>query len=341
MRVFHRLVGQSTQGIQLSLRDLLPDLAVLVRRQDQTNRGDIHYARRDVLAEVGAVADAEQAAIPAALRTKHGRVALPAHPLPVNIDAAGLQRAVIATIATAVASVRSWRKARVHAGPACGDCGHWSCMVIRGDHSDARNDARAAALRPLAYLEAAAPLVRRWAGGPRLINDLVRHAAAIEQAIDSRAPEIYLGPCTAPDVKTETNAAGVITVRADEICGVDLYANHQDQAVDCPACGTTYSVADRREWVLPKMRDVWARPAEIADSLSSLDFPITRNNLDLWISRDKRRYRPDRPWLFPFPPILAVGIDDDGKPLYRFGDVADRVEHLRAEKARTEQEATR
>jgi hypothetical protein len=95
----------------------------------------------------------------------------------------------------------------------------------------------------------------------------------IERAIDSRQPELFLGPCDAPDVQTEL-VDGVVTVATDRICGVDLYGSLGDTEVECQACGCLYDIKERRAFMLESVRDVWARPAQIAEALTSLGTPV-------------------------------------------------------------------
>jgi hypothetical protein len=134
----------------------------------------------------------------------------------------------------------------------------------------------------------------------------------------------------------------------------------------CLACGATYDVAERREFMLEAAREVWARSHVIAAALNAWHLPIATNTLDKWISRDRAWKESGRPWPHPYPPILQVATDyqdengedimepllgPDGKPVldngvvvmkqaghaqYRVGDVIDRVVHkMRAEAART------
>ena len=130
----------------------------------------------------------------------------------------------------------------------------------------------------------------------------------------------------------------LVTVVARRICRTDLYARAGDTEVECSECGGRYQVAERNAWLLDAVRDVWARPALIASALSawpSQNIELTPGRLDQWISRDKRRHR-RCPVGEDCSCILQVGIDSAidaagvsvGKPLYRIGDVLDRLDAI-------------
>jgi len=265
-----------------------PELRTAWLRLDQVARGNTHGDRS---LELAAVEAAEAARVPAMLRTRDAQVALPANPLPVDLDAGALYRQALDWLATTPPD--------------------------------------AAGIRVLAD----APLV---------IQATRRLAQRVEEAIDRREPELYLGACDAPDtvhVESTVTEDGVVTFEVsttDRVCGVDLYGRAGDTAVTCRACGYEYPITARREQMLAEVRNLLERPKVIADALTSLDLPITANTLDKWISRDKRMQEQGREWPDGLPLILADPVyDDDGKPLYRVGAVIDRIEAMRAKSEQT------
>lgn len=327
---------------------LLPELATTVQRLDAVAKAIVHRAGPD---QVEQLAAAETVAIPARLRSREARVALVSHAVPVNLEAVDLEVGVRFTLTT-------WR-AHLHArygnparpaGPVCRWwCLHESCRVTR-DWGRTVPDA--------VWLQAAARWVRRDDAGAAIVADVLSAARRVEVMVDRREPEVYVGPCQAPDVRTWTDEDGTVHVAFDVdeqtgrerlsagVCGTHMFAQLGDRVVRCPACGTEYLIAARREWMLEQVRDVWARPAVIAAALAALDLDLTQNRLDQWISRDKRRHRSCWPGT-PCGHIVPVALDSDeldakgrpvGRPMYRVGDVLDRVEALRAERAARERE---
>jgi hypothetical protein len=107
------------------------------------------------------------------------------------------------------------------------------------------------------------------------------------------------------------------------VCGAKLYAGPNKTEIDCPSCGARYNVDERRATMLDKLDDEWATPAKIAAALASLDLPVTDKTINTWAQRAKQRRARNR---LPEPlDFYAVALDD-GKPLYRVGEVRAKVE---------------
>jgi hypothetical protein len=333
--------GEAFTRTVADLQALLPELAVTVTKQDVVGQPARHA--KDPLEEM----------IEAAGRVAGDARSLIANPMPVNLEAAALFAEVRALLIGAVTRI-----ARIHelpldfppaiAGPHHAWCMHPSCVAIAeaGRWGD----------RLCAWLIRHAETIRQYEAVAALIRDLERVRRWVETAIDRRDPDVYVGPCDAPDVEVsldgdvvrlateevvDEKTGELVTVVSDRICGVDLYANLGDLEVECPACRYTYQVADRKAWLLEAVRDVWARPALIASALTTHGMELNAARLDQWISRDKKRHKrcleDDGCGC-----ILQVGIDSDdvdadgrpvGKPLYRIGDVLDRLEALRVSAA--------
>jgi hypothetical protein len=315
---------------------LVPHLEVAVVGMANVARATVHGLDRSLeLAQAEAV---EARAVPAHLRSRHGQIALPATALPVNLEASELLAESRRILRGWVAALsRGVERAPAVAGPTCSSCTHATCVrlrLARGRWTD-----RAVGL----WLAQHVDVVRGSDDAGAVLRSVLGVRRRIERAIDSRQPELFLGPCDAPDVQTEL-VDGVVRVATDRVCGVDLYGSLGDTEVECQACGCVYDIKDRRAFMLEAVRDVWARPAQIAEALTSLGTPLTAGRLDQWISRDKKRHR-RCPVGEPCGCILQVGIDSDevdangrplGKPWYRVGAVIDRLEAMRLAQASVE-----
>lgn len=170
--------------------------------------------------------------------------------------------------------------------------------------------------------------LRAMEDAAEVVDHTRRLAHRVEEAIDRREPELYLGTCDAPDV--HLNDAGEEELVTLNVCGVHLYARAGDVTITCQACGYEYKIRDRRDRMLTEVRNLLERPKVIADALTSLDMPVTAKTLDDWIYRDKKLHEQGRARRDGLPLILADPVyDDDGKPLYLVGAVIDRIEAMR------------
>jgi len=173
------------------------------------------------------------------------------------------------------------------------------------------------------WLQSNLALIRRDQAAYEIHDELTALAVENQTWILGRSePTVFAGKCDAPDVRVDVNGD---TLRPRvAVCGADLYAHEGDDTVRCGACGQSYPLAKRREMIRERLADEWARAQVIADALTTNDEPLNAATLRSWILRDSklskgRRATVDRPL------ILQVGIDDDGHPLYRVGDVRARI----------------
>lgn len=257
-------------------------------------------------------------------------------------------------------------------------CPHSSCWTIRAalagppppPTSQSGTDARI-----LGFLTRNIDAIAQDEAAGQLAHDIGRLRARIETAIDNRDPDIYYGPCQADAVET-IEVDGVVTSRLlpGVKCGADLIGELDAELVQCPDCRTIWRTDELQDRLVKATRDAWARPAVIVDALRGRGETITLERLMNWITRDKAEAEAGRRRRVPYPPILPVGIEDvtdgdgrpvmtpllgeDGqpkhdeagrpilvqatKPVYRLGDVLDRIEALRAieEARRSGSEAT-
>ncbi len=271
-----------------------------------------------------AVIDDEHRKIPAYLRSKHARIALIATPMPVNLDAATLH-------AQAVNGISTWAR---------------HLAETRGVDFPARD--RLANGWPVTletmctWLVENIDSIRLDEAAGQIYTQLLDLAACIENATDRHAPDVFAGRCES--MVTSLVIVDDTLVPAVDRCGRDLFCHEDDDTVKCPGCGTTYDLAKQRASMLDLADDEWARPQLIADALTELDEPVNASTLRTWILRDERvgrraegpvhktcshsscsdmrrvdRGAGDRPL------ILQRGIDDDGRALYRVGDVRARI----------------
>jgi hypothetical protein len=307
-------------GTLKTLTELLPELHTTISRQAHTTHavrtraGDLRELEERTKTPVGPVVHT-----------------LVPRSLPVDLEAADLYLDARRILTRFVAELAAGHGVYVHAGTA------------------AHPEAAVAWIRRNLRI-----IVRRDPQAGVIASRLSRLRRDVEHQIDNHYPDVYAGPCNAPDPSGRT-------------CGVDLHAQIGETHAVCQACGTRYDVAERRDFMLEAAREVWARSHVISAALNAWHLPITSNLLDKWISRDRAWDEGGRvkPWTQPYPPILQVATDyqdedgndvmepllgPDGKPVlddgvvvmkqaghaqYRVGDVIDRVVHkMRAEAAR-------
>ena len=317
----------------LALAKLLPALDDAVAGRVRVSRA-IRHARSGS-DPVVAVAEREKALVPARLRSSHETIALVSHALPVNVDAVDLQVQVQFTLTTWVGHLRArWGEPD----------------TIRGRWWETHRNQLSGPVDCCAWLLGSVQNIRRDDAAGAIVTDLVVAARQVEAAVDRSDADLYCGPCD-------------VLLGDLEMCGTQLWARLGDRDVVCTTCGQTYPVSARKRWLLDAARDVWARPAVIASALAAWDVDVTAARLDTWISRDKRRHQRDcvsrrligprclpgcghdscegarlRPWECYRGHIVQVmngeGEPVSDRPMYRVGDVLDRVNERRAEAER-------
>lgn len=155
--------------------------------------------------------------------------------------------------------------------------------------------------------------------------------------------EVFAGNCDATQVGFELDEDGMLAPVA-AYCGVALYGREGEQYVRCTACGTKYPLQPRLDEIRERqINDQLARAHVIADALTTLEEPLGRELLRKWIQRDALRDpAPQGPacetcrhsvcQTIRRPPILSKGIDEEGRPLYRFGDVRQRLQTVQEQR---------
>ncbi len=134
-------------------------------------------------------------------------------------------------------------------------------------------------------------------------QSLVRHAAAVEiceeivervqearKAIDRRPDTVYAGRC--------------------DYCQTHMYGRVNRAMVICPnpECAIGVPLVDRRDQLMESMRDYLANSVQLSRLLSYLGRRVPDRTIRWWAGKGR---------------IAAHGIDTDGHPMYRLGDVLD------------------
>jgi len=124
------------------------------------------------------------------------------------------------------------------------------------------------------------------------VTAAVRHAVHV---IDRPAQRVYAGPCD---------------------CGTDLITKPGRTLVSCPACGATYGIAERIEWMRSRLDDHLGSASYAAAILPGIGVHVTASQIRTWASRHRLEVR------HIVPPRYEGG---PGQPLYRIGDIVTLV----------------
>lgn len=168
---------------------------------------------------------------------------------------------------------------------------------VIADHPDVHDGLPADTLAAMArWLLRHVEWLRHHEAGPEAVDEITAAIAEAWRVIDQPPDRWYAGPCGNADEATGGP------------CPQDLYARPGAARVRCRACGTVYDVRERREWLLATAEDVLAHAVLISQALSRLDQPVTPERIRQWAHRGR---------------LVAHGVDAQGRPLYRVGDVLD------------------
>lgn len=145
-----------------------------------------------------------------------------------------------------------------------------------------------------------------WA--PQLLEELLHLEHRLRSFVDVPPSRWYAGPCTAGQDSLEWAA----------LCGADLYAVLDRDEVTCRECGWSYSITERRAWLLAAAEDRWEITSVIARAVAVLgDYEHAEAKLAQrirqWSRRNRLRVRD------------TVEMKGKLRPRYRLGDVLDLV----------------
>ncbi|TFV83141.1 hypothetical protein [Blastococcus sp. CT_GayMR16] len=194
------------------------------------------------------------------------------------------------------------------------------------------------------YLAQHVDVVRGDEAAPQLKLAIENAVARVREVIDRQPDQIAVGQCGAELPEEHT-------------CQEPLYVDREASFVTCPACDTTWSVADRRAWLLAGAHDELGTAATIAASLTRLDddHRLSVNRIYQWRHRGKLIDYGRACAAHRVPEWVETGrhasCQDCGQALYRVGDVvalltasmvaetarrakAERLQRERSKKAR-------
>lgn len=202
----------------------------------------------------------------------------------------------------------------VEQGPTCGPfCLHVSCAMIRRTRLPVDD-----MTSMCAYLLRQADWFRVGPLGPEILDEMLDVEKRLRKLIDRPADRWYAGPCNAIVIGDDEDGVE---------CGEPLYALTDFGEVECRKCEATYTVKERRDWLLAHADDESAPISVIARAITALSDDV-RDNAKLaarmrqWAARNR---------IFP---TRHEMIDGRLRPLFRVGEMRD----LLAEDARLAQE---
>ncbi|MCU1677714.1 MAG: hypothetical protein JWM93_2472 [Frankiales bacterium] len=196
--------------------------------------------------------------------------------------------------------------ARPVQGPAHrGSCAHPSCQVVRNrpPRTDGIPEAAAFLLLNLEW-------IRHQEDAGTLMDTINALNKESESLIYGQSAREYAGQCDGHGLKYEPDQAP---------CGSPLTASYAAPTTKCRVCGAVYDVKLRREWLLAAAEHHLAHAEALGRALAILiDVEVTPSMVRNYAARGR---------------IVAHGLDKDGHPLYRVGEVIDAVIAARQRKA--------
>ncbi len=134
--------------------------------------------------------------------------------------------------------------------------------------------------------------------------DITSLVARIRRVIDRPPDKVYVGQC------------GAILEDGTD-CPADLYAAPNRAWVECPSCGGSWNVTDRKQFLLQAVEDQLATPGEISRALSTLMEQVSASMIRSYAHRGRLNPHPPHPH------------DEKHRPRYRVGDVLDLLADVR------------
>jgi len=195
----------------------------------------------------------------------------------------------------------------VPVGPICWSrprCTHMTCWQVR---THEMLDEAALCLWLLRQLD----WFRSRREATEFYDDIKHLHGAILRAIDRSVPLIFAGSCTTCK-----------TVEPDgTVLKINLYARLGANTVRCHKCGSEYDTAARRDQMLTDAWGMLFNSAGIALAAASFGYELKGERIRKWKQRGL---------------ITPRGMDADGNPTYRLGDIFDK---LHADQARRDAKA--
>lgn len=141
--------------------------------------------------------------------------------------------------------------------------------------------------------------LRQQDDGGAIIGELLYAIREAIKAVDNPPERRYAGPCTA----STTDPVGL-----ERACDGELYALPNRDTIECPVCGATYPVTERRAWLLDQADDMLLPATELARAIDGLGVPVTGAMIRRWKMRG-----------------MLANKGTEARPLYRLGDVRELV----------------
>ena len=184
--------------------------------------------------------------------------------------------------------------------------------VVADERGVPRPSETTAAMGP--WLAASVSWLRTSPLGPEAVPKILGAIAAANRVVDRPADLRYAGPCYGRVPAPTPDDPG-----ATQSCGAQLYAERGVHVVTCKVCGREEPIADRRALLLRQAEAMVLPATELARAIGGLGVEVTPSMIRNWRARGdlpvastRRRRR------------LDGGVDE--VPLYRVGDVLDRVD---------------
>lgn len=335
--------GTKTDGFLCTLHTndlekLLAELPSLTRDLDITAsrqaRVDNTIRPTDVPIELMQTELFEARRVTARLRSRDAKIALPATPMPYSRGAADLHPHVVNAATTWTRHIAETRGIALTIAPTRPEgpfhvhCGHVSCEQLRWPRMA---EQQALVTQCCTWLVAHIESVRQDEAAAVMLDEVRSLTARIHAVIDRNDPEVFAGRCVEQSIRLYPGPGGTL-IPDVRPCSTDLLAGKDEEKVTCPKCSAMYVVAEQRDKMRAEATEKMQRPANISSALTSLETPVKVDTLYKWIERDRDlmeqiRTGERRPPAYPM--ILESGVDDEGKSIYRVGDVQARVAWVR------------
>lgn len=202
------------------LTALMHEVSVVATGQARVYRAAKRVEIDDEIVELDEEYAHRMAAIPARLRSRDGRMALPSTALPVNLDARELLYDAYDTLA-------AW-------------CGSLGALEIGSSQL-------------VAYLLTHAPDIRFLEDAAQCYDEITYLHSRLEYAVDRSPERIYAGPCHADrdGVRCERDLYAPPGKSRDDAAEIVCDGHRGDEE----GCGATHLAGDRKEWLLASLED--------------------------------------------------------------------------------------
>lgn len=179
-------------------------------------------------------------------------------------------------------------------------------LVEEGGHSWPRDTVASVAR----FVQAGLPWLRRHEGAAEAVTGLTAAVAGLRHSIDRQADRIYAGPCNAP-------------LEDGSVCQQHLTTTRGAREIHCDprrgGCDAKYDPSEQSAWLLAAAEDQLAPAFVLAQAVTRLGQTVPAGTIRQWALRGR---------------LLEHGLDLDGHPLYRVGDVLDLIAAEAARRAK-------